>query len=354
MKLLYACNFDLNRYSGKNRATNQKLTVLSALVRELNVISAGKYLFTDIFIIDIKSVIAILGNRPDIFISRGYTGLLPIILGKLIGCKTIREVHADSIGEADLLDKNVFLKKLSKFAGLYASIIDRVADVRIFNHPKLMDWYNDEYLCGPNDFYCYNGYLKSNINDSNLNKDLIRSNYGLSQYISYFVFAGSASHWHGITYLVDLQKELNEIGANIKIICAGGEVKNKTDPENVLIKIWPLDDTGCDELIGIAEACLLPVRDTRVSPGSPLKLYDYIKHQKFIITQEEMLGYSDEVETYGRGICVDFKDARETARVLSKLDTSMPILTPIDCFSWNARMKKWINMFEGILQRDGP
>ena len=35
MKILYAGNFDLSGYTGKNRATRQKLQALTALVDEL-------------------------------------------------------------------------------------------------------------------------------------------------------------------------------------------------------------------------------------------------------------------------------------------------------------------------------
>lgn len=354
MKVVYACSFNLKRYSGKNRATRQKLESLRDLVEQLHIISAGNFLGLNYVLIDIKAIILIIRLQPQIFISRGFVGLLPTVLCKFLGCRTVREVHGDSIGEADLLDKNLFLRMLLKILGFYTSIIDQVADVRVFNHPTLMNWFHKNYASGPDDFYCYNGYLDDSTVQSSFDRELVLSKYGLPGEFDYLVFVGSASKWHGLSYLVNLQKIFNDTGENLKIICAGGKVTAEIDPENVLINIYPLDDNGCDELICISKACLLPVNDTRVSPGSPLKLYDYIKHQKFIITQEEMLGYSDEVETYGRGICVDFKDARETARVLSKLDTSMPILTPIDCFSWNARMKKWINMFEGILQRDGP
>jgi hypothetical protein len=151
--------------------------------------------------------------------------------------------------------------------------------------------------------------------------------------------------WHGVDYLVKLQKEIDELGCKIKIICAGGQVDDEIDPSNYLINISPLDDTGCDEIIDIAKACLLPVRNNRVSPGSPLKLYDYIKNHKFIIAQAEMLGYSDEVEKYGKGICVDFENSTETAAILAKLNCHIPILTAPEEFSWNARMNKWFNAF---------
>jgi hypothetical protein len=352
MKVLYACTFNLNRYSGKERATRQKLTVLTGLVEKLYIISADKFRLANLLWIDITCINTILRHRPDIFISRGHAGLLPVLLCRFIRCQTVREMHADQISEANLLDKNIFLKKIAKLMGFYTVIIDRAADVRVFNNPKLMRWYDEKYSCGDYDFYCYNGYQNKNQTVI-AKKELIFSKYGLTRDLEYLVFTGSASKWHGIPYLVNLQKKINELGYYIRIICAGSRVKDETDPDNVLIKIYPLDDKECDELIGIAKACLLPVSDTRVSPGSPLKLYDYIKCQKFIITQKETLGYSDEVEKYGKGICVDFRNSAETAAVVHHLDTCIPVLTPIEEFSWNARMDKWVNIFERILSNEG-
>ena len=95
---------------------------------------------------------------------------------------------------------------------------------------------------------------------------------------------------------------------------------------------------------------MLPVKGNRVSPGSPLKLYDYMKHSKFIIVQQGMLGYCDEVERYGKGVCVDFKDPSEVAAILGNVDFNMSILTEPREFSWNARMKTWFEAFVMICE----
>lgn len=79
-----------------------------------------------------------------------------------------------------------------------------------------------------------------------------------------------------------------------------------------------------------------------------MKLYDYIKNGSFIITQKNVLGYSDEVNKYGRGICVDFLNAKATALLIGKINYNMPISEPISNYSWKTRMLNWINVFEKV------
>lgn len=344
MKVLYACNFNLSGYSGKDRATRQKLIALGLLVDELKVVSGGGWKFFDLFLIEFKCIYYLFFLRPDVFVSRGYIGLMSVLLCKLLNCKTFREIHADQIGEIKILNKNYFEKFILYVLGFYSVLIDRISNVRIFNHPQLKSWYDNKYFCGEHDFYCYNGFefkeIKVPARDDILNK------HNLDYYNRYLVFIGTASRWHGVEYLVEIQRELNKINSDLKIICAGGKVSLDIDPERYLVNLTPLNDEGCDELISIASACLLPVKNNRVSPGSPLKLYDYIKHGGFVVTQDNMQGYSDEVLKYGRGVCVDFLDAKYTADFLNRLEFDLPIITPIFDFSWNARMLSWIDVFK--------
>lgn len=344
MKVLYACNFNLKRFSGKDRATRQKLHALRSLVGTLHVVSSGRFRILDLLLIDIRCIYYMLVSKPDVFVSRGQIGLLSVALCKIIGCKSFREVHADQVGEVKYLNKNVLSKLILRVVAIYAAFVDRVADVRIFNHPSIMSWYDNTHGCGVLDFYCYNGF--ESIKVAGYDKINVIEKYGLDANIDYFVFTGTASKWHGVDYLVDVQRELNKLCSRVKIICAGGAVSSEIDPEAIILNISPLDDAGCDEIISIAKACLLPVRNNRVSPGSPLKLYDYIKHEKFILAQEKMLGYSDEVQRYGKGQCVDFRDAKATAKVMVDLETDSPILINICEFSWDSRMRVWLQAFD--------
>ena len=66
-------------------------------------------------------------------------------------------------------------------------------------------------------------------------------------------------------------------------------------------------------MIIAADACLLPVKNNRISPGSPLKLYDYISNNKPVIA-EDIIGYSDEVLKYNFGLSVNFEKTKETRK----------------------------------------
>lgn len=345
MNVMYLCNFDINGYSGKNRATRQKLNALKKQVNNLIIISSQikRMKFLELFFLEIKAIYMILKYRPDLFISRGFVGYLPQKLCKLLRISTVREVHADIIGEIQQTNKNWLTKKLVIPLCMYSQKTDISADMRIFNHPDLLNWFKSTFFDSKYDIFVYNGF---NINSkSELSKEEARKKYGLKNNIKYLVFTGSSSYWHGVDYLVNLQKNLNKINSNIKIICGGGIISKKDDPDGVLINLTPLDDIGCSELIQASDACLLPVRQSRVSPGSPLKLYDYILHEKYVITQKNVNGYDDEVKLYGFGSAVEFNDSIQTSSlindILANLDTNSKV--KINSFSWDKRIHTWLN-----------
>lgn len=349
MKILYICNFNLNNSEGRDRATRQKLAALKKHVTKLDIIHSSfnsKFKLLELILIELKGIFFILKNKPDLLISRGYVGYFTQKIANYRKIKTIREIHADLQGELQQL-KKTNIEKLLLIPFVYLNNkIDKNADIRIFNHPKLMDWYKNKIFNCKNDFYVYNGF--SEDAKSSLSKVNARNKFLLKNEYRYFVFVGAASYWHGVDYLVSLQLELNKINSNIKIICGGGEIPRELDPKQLLINIYPLNEYECANLISASDACLLPVRDSRISPGSPLKLYDYILHNKFIITQQSVLGYSDEVQKYKFGIEIDFMNPKETAKKLSNLDITEAKYDFINNFSWEERMKKWLNNIENI------
>jgi glycosyltransferase involved in cell wall biosynthesis len=346
MRILYACNFNLNKFSGKERATRQKLDALSLQVVSLRVISAGDTMFRRLFSIPInefKCIKYLLLERPDVLVTRGFIGFIPQWVASKRKILTVREIHSDQVGEVAVLKKNILTKSIVYLFARYSAAIDRNADLRIFNHPTLKSWYSKIYGLGDFDIFCYNGFdPKSKVN---ISKRGARNKYGLKNDIIYLVFTGSASSWHGVDYLVDLQKEINVLTADIQIICAGGKIDDTLDPDKLLINISPLNDEGCSELLTAGDACLLPVKVNRVSPGSPLKLYDYIAHKKYIITQKDMMGYSDEVDKYGFGIAVDFESAKLTAQIILNINWAELSSSgfQINKFSWEARMSEWLD-----------
>lgn len=89
----------------------------------------------------------------------------------------------------------------------YSNVIDLQSDMRIFNHPDLLKWYKSKFHDCKNDIYVYNGFDYDS--KSTLSKLEARKKFNFNENKKYFVFTGSSSYWHGIDYLVDLQKELN-------------------------------------------------------------------------------------------------------------------------------------------------
>lgn len=344
MNILYLCNFDIQGYAGKNRATGQKLSALKKQVDNLTIVSAKfkNLKFLELFLLEIKAIYLIFNSKPDVIISRGFVGYFVQKIAKYKNIKTVREIHADILSEIDQTSKHWIAKKLIYPLALYAQKVDNQADIRIFNHPDLKKWYKDKIQNFKNDIYVYNGFdykVKSKLTNKQA-----REKFNFTKDKKYLVFTGSASYWHGVDYLVYLQKELNKLESTIQIVCGGGKVSKDFDPEEILINITPLDDKGCADLVQASDACVLPVRQSRVSPGSPLKLYDYILHKKFIITQENLNGYSDEVRLYEYGLCVDFTQPQLAAlKIYEKLKSAdKKIDVDISKFSWDNRIKQWL------------
>ena len=322
MKIIYLTHSDLRKWKGHHRATSQKLKSLKRLVKNLIVVSSKfrKYKFLELFYLEFKCISLIMKHNPDAIISRGYVGYLVQKFAKFRKIITVREVHADIVQEINQYDKSYLIRKMLLPFGYYVRVIDRQSDIRIFNHPKLKNWFKNKFknIKNNKDIFAYNGF--DYTENSSISQIKARKKFNLKNDITYLVFTGGANYWHGINYLADLQKEFNSMDAKIQIICGGGKISPKDDPDRCLINFEPLDSKSCMNLIMASDACILPVRQSRVSPGSALKLYDYFLHKKFVITQSDLNGYSDEVLKYGYGMLVNFKKSKLTAvRIIHEL-----------------------------------
>lgn len=348
MKIIYLCHSNLEGWKSDHRATSQKLKALRDLVEELIIVSSKfkRLKFLEIIFLDLKCIFLMMLHNPNVLISRGYVGFFSQKYAKFKKIKTVREVHADIIEEINQYDKNFFEKKLLLPMAHYMQTIDKQSDVRIFNHPNLLLWFSQNFKSVEckNDIFVYNGYDKSEI--STLTQLEAKKKFNFKDSIKYLVFTGGAKHWHGVNYLADLQKKFNALNVKIQIVCGGGKISRKDDPEGYLVNITPLDFKGCMDLIQASDACILSVRQSRVSPGSALKLYDYFLHKKFVITQKNLKGYSDEVLEYGYGALVDFEDSE---LAINKIINSMNRLKVLknkkinlEKFSWSSRISQWI------------
>ena len=91
-------------------------------------------------------------------ISRGFVGYFVQKIAKTRKIKTIRELHADILGEIRQIDKQWIIKKILIPLAHYSQIIDMNSDMRIFNHPDLLQWYKNKFRDSKNDLFSYNGF----------------------------------------------------------------------------------------------------------------------------------------------------------------------------------------------------
>lgn len=129
----------------------------------------------------------------------------------------------------------------------------------------------------------------------------------------------------------------------------------KMDTVNKNVKfVEPVPSILARKYINASDFCLLPAKQVRLSPGSPIKLYDYISCGKPIIAQSNLLGYSDEVENYDLGYLVDFTKPEEAAfeleRIL-KLKKDFSIHNrkmAVEKLSWENRIQDWVKFAKEI------
>ena len=349
LKIFYACDFSLNKSSGKNRATRQKLDALSAKADvDLSIFSVKVDTFSIFSVLknEILLIFKIHKNNPDVLITRGVSGVLVTLFRKYFKVKLVREVHAAGLEELKLLPFKGIKKWLAYIKLRVSLFLDCKASLRIFNHPNLMNWYLSNYRIKGASSFVYNGFDPSS--KSLIDRSEARERFNFSTTTRYLVFTGAASKWHGVNFLVKLQRCFNENGDDIRIVCGGGTMA-PYDPEELCINFTPLDDAGCADLIRAGDACLLPVANVRISPGSPLKLYDYILNERPVIAQSDQIGYSDEVELFNIGIVTDFEDPQSTRqKIIEYLDHEHRANAgggyPVCNVSWSDRMDEWLDI----------
>lgn len=357
MNIIYCCPFDTSIPTGKNRATRHKIQTLKEIGDTLFVIGPNKIekrfpRFLTGFFCEFRCALTIIRKNKsiDYYISRGDVGLFSLFLAKAFGIITMREIHAGPFEELKLLKKSDFVKFFLKISFYYSFFINKKADVRIYNNPMLKEHFVNNGWGKESDIVSYNGGSPDAKNS--IDKKAALAKYSLDPRFKYLVFVGSTSKWRGVDLLINLQKIFDQHVDDIKIICAGGRITKDMDPDGIVINFSPLNDIGCAELIKCADACLLPVANNRVSPGSPLKLYDYMVNERPIIAQRDMPGYSDEIEKYEVGITVDFYDpesSRESVLNFLSEESNLKIASEnarskFPEYSWMARIKEWFNI----------
>lgn len=329
LNVIYTVGFYATGISGKRKATLEKrdalekqcqnFTFYSVQVHTDNAILSYAYsIFSEV---KVFLKICISKHKPDVIFARTFFGHFYNLAGKLFGSKVIREVHASLKDEAEILYKDSAIKK---YFSNWIHIIDlssiKRCDGIIFNNPDLKNHFESKLGTGHvNSTSIYNG---SNTEVFKPEPKIdARKALGIARNKLVFVFTGSVSEWHGVEYMLETIKavnERNEIDFQMYVVgCRQSDYHAKlVEKFDVLPNIIFVDQVPVEtakNYINASDICMLPVAKIRESQGSPLKLYDYIACGKPVITQSDVNGYSDVVNKFNLGISIDFYNASEAA-----------------------------------------
>jgi glycosyltransferase involved in cell wall biosynthesis len=367
MKIVYIVDFSVEGNSGKHKATREKALALKALLGDDNVDfyypkgskkGISKYLGSMVF--DIRLFYKLLFRKGDYKVVMRVLFLpLTRILFYIKGVPVVCEFHADFKEEIPLLNKNGFEKKLLYILSFFFNLNFKLSNGLIFNHPYLKNKFDP--ILKKKSIYSYNG---SNHKDFKaLDMQESRTKIGIGQNELVFLFLGSVSQWHGVDYLIDMFNEPSIIAnPNIYLYIVGGKrnayveglIKSSRN-SNIIFKD-PVPSNIAELYINASDYCMLPVKHNRTSPGSPLKLYDYISCGKPVITQENMAGYSDEVLNYNLGFVTDLTQPEAAAKEILRIAQSTTtdsfkdnnIDVAVNKVSWLQRMKAWVLFIKDI------
>ena len=370
----YFVGFSLDGVSGKRKATNEKARKLKKQSTEFNLYSLNPRLerlfgvYISLILSEISYVIKFFlkKKKPDILYVRSLFGFIISLIAKFESTKIIFEVHSDFRDESKILYKNRFYQVLSAFINSIFISSLRKADGVIFNNPDLERYFINEYnLNRAKTISIYNGSNTVDFypEEKSITRSRLNLNYKENDYV--LVFTGSVSKWHGVHHLIEVFEYLvTEFKKNnFFLYIVGGtesEYRNKLIDKyhhlDSLIFIENVPTEIARDYINAADICMLPVSEIRVSQGSPLKLYDYIACGKPIVTQSNVMGYSDVVDRNNLGISVNFYNPESAARVINDFYANADLqkisseneLKAKNELNWSNVIKGWIKFAQKI------
>jgi len=323
-KVDYVVGFSVSGGSGKEKATQEKAAQLASKVGAFRLFSASSSGVFSQLICELHYLLqGLVAPKPDLIISRSYWGFGAGLLGMLRGVPVVREVHAHLAEEVDILcaDRPVRRVLLKLVASIQLWWFRR-SNGLVFNNPLLEQYYLDRYLSGASvkTTTVFNG---ANVTDFYPQEaSVLKQRLKLDSDSVHLLFCGSVSQWHGVDLLIDFFDALSHADNRFRLTIVGGgeeayyqQLKDRCSEIKGLSFIGKVKPDTARDYMCAADLCMLPVADIRVSPGSPLKLYDYIACGKPVVAQANTPGYSDVVEEYGLGMAVDFSDPERAVPV---------------------------------------
>lgn len=366
MKIIYIVDFSIEGNSGKNKATREKSLALEKIVGSENFVfiypkSKEGFFVKSLFriLLDFKVFFKTFFLSPEYVVIQRVVFLpLSRLLFYLKRQIVVSEFHADMRDEIPHLNKSSIIKKLLYVISCFFDLNYKWSSGIIYNHPYLQQKFSAIYKVSS--IYSYNG---SNCKDFYpIETNIAREKLEIHLEYQVYLFLGSVSQWHGVDYLIDVFNEkIIQQEKNIFLYVVGvkdndyaSSLRAKIINDN--IKFIPaVDNELAKYYINAATYCLLPVKQIRISPGSPLKLYDYIACGKPIISQKEVAGYSDEIEQHQLGFTTDFTNAPQSALDIiniSKLDVQKFYKNNLDVAinktNWQSRMNNWVTFIQSL------
>lgn len=295
---------------------------------------------------------------PDAIVSRSHLPFGALLVRGIRGIPVIREMHTDIADEAPVGFQGRPVKRTLFRLLHYPDVWSlRRSDGVIFNNTALERHVRERYL----DEEAATTTVPNGTDTSTfrmLDRERCRADLELSPERRYLVWVGSINRWHGVDLVFQLADELPSgyevlVVGNDQSLYARQLVRESSGRARVVGSVAP-------ELaawyMNAADACLLPVADLRVSPGSPLKLYDYAACGTPVIAQRDTEGYSDVTLQHGIGTVVDFRDPEGSAREIEEfLECGRPSRMDVrrvaeQEFAWEHRMGQWMQFVQRIRQ----
>jgi glycosyltransferase involved in cell wall biosynthesis len=365
----YFVGIDINGKTGKEKATWEKSLYLNKISNKFSLFSITKYSFSFFTLLSMLSIevkyllLRLFGNElPDVIFIRSHLGFSPLIISRIYNIKLIHEVHADLLDESKLLFNNNYFKLVffSQLHKLQIFILKKSTGI-IFNNMALEMYYKKQYKFSSQikTITIHNGcntklYYPIDINSAKKEIDL-------NKYNDYLVFIGNISKWHGVEYILELHQSLIINNPKLILLIVGGslqksylsQLKNKYSSNNIIFTGWVKQKESLF-YINSAIAVLVPVNNNRVSPGSPLKLFDSISCGKPIITQENISGYSDLVDKYSLGLSTDLTNKKIASREIESFLKNINKFqyntnnrdVAVNSLNWKTIVNRWIKFTE--------
>ncbi len=375
-RLIYIAGYNLDKPSGRNKATREKFEALKKLAGQQYrdrfpgktglfypggsstlLFSYLKVLFFDIYLLGRLFLI----NKRSIVIQRNTFLPLTNIYLKIKGIKIIYELHTDMRDEIRFYNKNVLEKFLLHIFVFFEKMNICLASGLIYNHPVLLEKMSQENTCARKkqlkgkSIYTYNGSNPALFLP--MNKEVCQRELLLDSHCRYYLFIGSLSKWRGVDLLINIfSKYMDEKDVLLVVGPSNhsyGEQLKKSAATSSNIQFYEeVPPAEVVKWINAVDICLVPVKPVLKSPGNPLKLYDYVACGKPIIGQQEVTGCSDEIINYGLGAVTNFYEAEQAAEDLKTffkkhdarhyLEHNREIAVSV--LAWEKRMEHWFKL----------